>query len=139
MKKLLFGLVLLSCAWAEPDSLIPPDPGYANGFARSNPGYRKRAAESYEKAYFPAAVAQLRRVTGLPEAELQRVLQGFVYRWLDRYVELEGHMPADDLAEMVGWLDREMRERLHPKPTGSYERWKASPDNTLGFLFRVHR
>lgn len=138
MKKFWWVLLLVLSAWAEPDSLIPPDPGVANGFARSNPGYRKRAAESYEKSYFPAALVQLRRATGLSEAELQRVLQGFVYRWLDRYVELEGHMPADDLAAVVGWLDGQMRERLHPKPTGSYERWKASPDNTLAFLFRVH-
>ncbi|MBX3171049.1 MAG: hypothetical protein KF760_26815 [Candidatus Eremiobacteraeota bacterium] len=139
MKKLFLGLMVTCGAWARPDSLIPPDPGYTNGFARSNPGYRQRAAESYEKTYFPVALAQLRRATGLPEDDLHRVLQGFVYRWLDRYVELEGHMPADDLAEVVGWLDGEMRERLHPKPTGSYERWKASPENSLAFLFRVHQ
>lgn len=138
MKKYLWVLLLALSAWSEPDSLIPPDPGYNNAFARGNPGYRKRAAESYEKAYFPAALAQLRRATGLPEPELHRLLQGFSYRWLDRYVELEGHMPADHLAEVVGWLDAQMRQRLHPKPTGSYERWKSSPDNTLAFLFRVH-
>lgn len=139
MKKLLLGLLLATCAWARPDSLIPPDPEYTNGFALSNPGYRKRAADSYEKTYFPTAVAQLRRATGLSEEDCRLILQGFVYRWLDRYVSLEGHMPADDLAEVVGWLDAEIRERLHPKPTGAYERWRQSQDNALAFLFRVHR
>lgn len=138
MKKFLFGLLLASCAWAKPDSLIPPDPEYANGFALSNPGYRKRAAESYEKTYFPGAVTQLRRATGLPAEDCRLVLQGFVYRWLDRYVSLEGHMPADELAEVVGWLDTEIRDRMQPKPTGAFERWKQSKENPLGFLFRVH-
>lgn len=105
----------------------------------SNPGYRKRAAEGYEKAYFPAALAQLERATGLPQDDLRPVLSGFVYRWLDRYVEREGHMGNDDLQEVVAWLDREMKERLGSRPEGSYQRWKTSADNPLGFLFRVHR
>ena len=138
MKKLLLWLMLVSAVWAKPDSLIPPDPEYTNGFALSNPGYRKRAADSYEKNYFPSAVAQFKRATGLSELDSHLVLQGFVYRWLDRYVSLEGHMPADDLAEVVLWMDQQVRDRLQPKPTGAYERWKASKDNPLGFLFRVH-
>ena len=52
MKKLLLWLMLVSAVWAKPDSLIPPDPEYTNGFALSNPGYRKRAADRYEKNYF---------------------------------------------------------------------------------------
>lgn len=125
--------------WAEPESLIPADPGFSNGFAQSNPGYRRRAADSYERTYFPVALTQLEHATGLSQVELRRVLQGFVYRWLDRYVEREGHMNSDDLQDVVGWLDRAMSERLGPKPAGPYQRWKASADNPLGFLFRVHR
>jgi len=138
MKKWLLGLALLGWAWAEPDSLIPPDPQIVNGFAQSNPGYRKRAADSYEQTYFPVALAQLGRATGLPEPELRRVLQGFVYRWLDRYVECSGRMAEGDLEEMVGWLDAQVKQRLGSKPTGAYDRWKRSADNPLGFLFRVH-
>jgi hypothetical protein len=134
-------LALMFCLWvgAEPDSLIPPDPGFSNGFALSNPGYRKRAADSYEHSYFPVALAQLGRATGLPEPELRRLLQGFVYRWLDRYVEREGHMSTDDLQDVVGWLDTQVAHALGSKPTGSYQRWKASADNPLAFLFRAHR
>lgn len=139
MKCLCLVLWLCLSVWAEPDSLIPPDPGFSNGFAQSNPGYRKRAAESYETTYFPVALTQLGRATGLPEAQLRRVLQGFVYRWLDRYVEREGHMSSDDLQDVVAWLDAQMAEQLGSKPTGSYQRWKASADNPLAFLFRVHR
>lgn len=139
MRSLLLCLCLVTSAWARPDSLVPPDPGFTNSFAQSNPGYRKRAAASYEKTYFPAALTQLVRATGLPEAELRPVLQGFVYRWLDSYVEGEGHMSADDLQLVVDWLDAQVRERLGSKPDGSYQRWKTSSDNPLGFLFRVHR
>ena len=138
MKKWLLGIAWLGWVWAEPDSLIPPDPQVVNAFAQSNPGYRKRAADSYEQGYFPTALEQLERATGLSKPDLRRVLQGFVYRWLDRYVERSGRMTAGDLEEMVGWLDGQIKQRLGSKPMGAYDRWKRSADNTLGFLFRVH-
>lgn len=139
MKSLLAWFCLTGLVWAKPDSLVPPDPGYTNAFATSNPGYRRRAAESYERTYFPTALHQLVRATALPEAELRELLQGFVYRWLDSYVGQEGHMGADQLQESVDWLDGEMRQRLGSRPDGAYQRWKGSADNPLAFLFRVHR
>lgn len=141
MKHLLILLLLSGSLWAEPDSLIPPDPHIVNGFARSNPDYRYRAAQSYEKAHFPKALALLRNRAELAESSepwLRNILQGFVYRWLDCYVLREGKMPRADLTETRGWLDAQMRLHLSPCQFRAYQGWCESPDNPLEFLFLTH-
>ncbi len=141
MKCLLMVILLSGALGAEPGSLIPPDPHIVNGFSRSNPDYRYRAAQSYEKAYFPKALTLLRHRASLSESSepwLRRILQGYVYRWLDRYVLREGKMPQSDLAETRAWLDAQMSPHLSPHQFEAYHGWCQSPDNPLGFLFLTH-
>ena len=141
MKRAFFVLVLAGILGAEPDSWIPPDPHIVNGFSRSNPDYRYRAAQSYEKAYFPKALTLLRNRAALAESSeplLRSILQGFTYRWLDRYVLREGKMPQADLSETTGWMDSQMRQHFSPGEFAAYQGWRQSPDNPLAFLFFVH-
>ncbi|MBT9586674.1 hypothetical protein IV102_25250 [bacterium] len=141
MKRLLVFLLLTGALGADPDSLIPPDPHTVNGFSRSNPDYRYRAAHSYEQAYFPKALASLRQRASLGESSepmLRIILQGFTYRWLDRYVLREGKMPRADLTETMAWMDSQMSRYLSPKQFSGYQGWCHSPDNPMAFLFLVH-
>ncbi len=121
---------------------IPPDPQIDNGFARGNPGYRYRAAKSYEQSYFEPALNQLLRALALAESErapLRDLLRNFTYRWLDRYVLREGKMPAEDLAELVGFWQAQLTQRYGSEAAQASRAWQKSPDNPLYFLFRVHR
>lgn len=141
VRRALCFLLLVGTLWAEPDSLIPADPNTLNAFARANPGYRYRAATSYEKSYFPQALDQLCRQAEFPESVrplLRSILQGFIYRWLDRYVVRGGSMSQADLSEIVGWLDGQVRQHFSQREFDGYQRWQESPDNSLAFLFHVH-
>ena len=142
LKSALFlSLAVLGCL-ASPLEGIPDDPRIDNAFARSNPGYRFRAAQSYEDNYFGASLEQLQRALQLPpseQARLRRNLRGFTYRWLDRYVLREGRMPAADLEELVSGWEGQLSECYGARSLAASRAWARSGSNPLYFLFRVHR
>ena len=136
MSRICFLVALSLMAWADPDlPQIPPDPKIDNAFARSNPGYRTRAGQFYEKDYLPQALAALQRRACLTPAQLPRAratLRAFLYHWLDAYVVAGGQQSDSG----VVWLDRQFASWLEATQLEGYRRWKSDPENTLGFLFR---
>lgn len=140
---LLLALALTLMGWAEPDlPQVPPDPQIHNAFTHSNPGYRTRAGQFYEKDYLPPALAVLQRRAGLTPTQLGRArttLRVFIYRFLDAYVLAQGRQEDPSYSEQIVWLDRQFAGWLEPAQYQGYQHWKSDPDNSLGFLFRDHQ
>ncbi len=118
------------------ESLVPPDPNIRNRFSEINPGYRQRAGKSYEE-HLPKASASLREVCQLGQeydSRAQDLLQGYIYRWLDAFVEAGG--TRSELTEQAeAWLDAQVVASFGEAAREPYEGWKSDDDNPLAFLF----
>jgi hypothetical protein len=132
-------------AWAAdaPPEKYPAqteDPEVVNDFAKSNPGYKKRAGEFYEKEYLEDAVERLGRTaefTAPDRAVAKAILRAFIYDWLDSTVRGNGQVPAEDLAKHLKRLDERFKSELNGAQYPKYLRWRndrTGARNTLAFL-----
>jgi hypothetical protein len=142
MKKLIAGLLLaLACVLnGSPQELlnfVPPDPHHSNSFSQSNPDYRTRAGGFYEETYIDEAASALCAESGIDDSQedlVRALLRGYVYRWLDAYVEGSGRR-SELTDQEERWLDEQIPVVLGESAEVGYLRWKRSPENSLGFLF----
>lgn len=120
-----------------PQTYVPPDPAHHNRFTETNPGYRTRAGRSYEENYLVEAAQSLANDCQFDEGELeqaQAILRGYIYRWLDAFVEAGGTRSELTL-QAEEWLDQEFVRSFGQDHSPTFATWKTSPENTLAFLF----
>jgi len=109
-------------------------------FRNNNPGYQERAGAFYELEYLPKAVSQLTKAAHLTEQETaaaRKILRGFTYDFLERYVHGGGRIAREELMQCLAQMDQRMQLALPPAGFAAYLDWRkdeTGADNAMAFL-----